>query len=159
MRHPLVQKIILAYEKNQKSARANARADVQAKIRRQRGSEMIAIHTQNRSGIRFSRTLLEKIKKTIRTAVEAEYPNHTFELNIFFCDDETIRSYNREYRGVDRATDVLSFPMFDFGTPELPAAAGRHRPFRAARTGCRQRNTGTRSSGRCAFSPRTPRCI
>ena len=85
---------------------------------------MIAIHTQNRSGIRFSRTLLEKIKKTIRTAVEAEYPNHTFELNIFFCDDETIRSYNRESRGVDRATDVLSFPMFDFGTPELPALLG-----------------------------------
>ncbi len=85
---------------------------------------MIAIHTQNRSGIRFSRTLLEKMKKTIRTAVEAEYPNHTFELNIFFCDDETIRSYNREYRGVDRATDVLSFPMFDFGTPELPALLG-----------------------------------
>ena len=85
---------------------------------------MIAIHTQNRSGIRFSRTLLEKIKKTIRTAVEAEYPNHTFELNIFFCDDETIRSYNREYRGVDRATGVLSFPMFDFGTPELPALLG-----------------------------------
>lgn len=85
---------------------------------------MIAIHTQNRSGIRFSRTLLEKIKKTIRTAVEAEYPNHTFELNIFFCDDETIRSFNREYRGVDRATDVLSFPMFDFGTPELPALLG-----------------------------------
>ena len=85
---------------------------------------MIAIHTQNRSGIRFSRTLLEKIKKTIRTAVEAEYPNHTFELNIIFCDDETIRSYNREYRGVDRATDVLSFPMFDFGTPELPALLG-----------------------------------
>ena len=85
---------------------------------------MIAIHTQNRSGIRFSRTLLEKIKKTIRTAVEAEYPNHTFELNISFCDDETIRSYNREYRGVDRATDVLSFPMFDFGTPELPALLG-----------------------------------
>ena len=85
---------------------------------------MIAIHTQNRSGIRFSRTLLEKIKKTIRTAVEAEYPNHTFELNNFFCDDETIRSYNREYRGVDRATDVLSFPMFDFGTPELPALLG-----------------------------------
>ena len=85
---------------------------------------MIAIHTQNRSGIRFSRTLLEKMKKTIRTAVEAEYPNHTFELNIFYCDDETIRSYNREYRGVDRATDVLSFPMFDFGTPELPALLG-----------------------------------
>lgn len=85
---------------------------------------MIAIHTRNSSGIKFSRSLLEKIKKTIRTAVEAEYPDHHFELNILFCDDETIRGYNREYRGIDRATDVLSFPMFDFDTPELTALLG-----------------------------------
>ena len=81
---------------------------------------MIAIHTKNSSGIPFDRAILEKMKKTIRTAVEAEYPAHRFELNILFCDDEAIRGYNREYRGIDRATDVLSFPMFDFDTPELP---------------------------------------
>ena len=51
---------------------------------------MIAIHTKNSSGIPFDRAILEKMKKAIRAAVEAEYPAHRFELNILFCDDETL---------------------------------------------------------------------
>ena len=32
-------------------------------------------------------------------------------VNIRICGDDAIHEINREYRGVDRATDVLSFPM------------------------------------------------
>jgi len=32
------------------------------------------------------------------------------EIELVICDDETIRELNREYRGIDKATDVLSFP-------------------------------------------------
>ncbi len=31
-------------------------------------------------------------------------------IELIVCDDETIRELNREHRGIDRATDVLSFP-------------------------------------------------
>jgi probable rRNA maturation factor len=33
------------------------------------------------------------------------------EIDITICDNETIKRYNYEYRGVNRATDVLSFPI------------------------------------------------
>ena len=33
------------------------------------------------------------------------------ELSILLCDDETIRTLNRQYRKKDKATDVLAFPM------------------------------------------------
>ena len=34
-----------------------------------------------------------------------------FELHLFYTDDAGIRAVNLEHRGIDKATDVLSFPM------------------------------------------------
>ncbi len=43
-------------------------------------------------------------------------------VDITITDDEGIREYNREYRDIDKATDVLSFPMGDFyqSVPQTP---------------------------------------
>ena len=48
------------------------------------------------------------------------------EVSMTFTDDEGIRELNRMHRGIDRATDVLSFPMFDFEdeSEELEGALG-----------------------------------
>ncbi len=35
-------------------------------------------------------------------------------VNLLLTDNEGIRAYNREYRGIDRETDVLSFPNIAF---------------------------------------------
>lgn len=35
-------------------------------------------------------------------------------VSIRLCDDDAIHAINLEYRGVDRATDVLSFPMINY---------------------------------------------
>lgn len=50
-----------------------------------------------------------------------EYPFDAV-VDITMTDDEGIREYNRDYRQIDKATDVLSFPMGDFyrGVPQTP---------------------------------------
>ena len=35
-------------------------------------------------------------------------------VNVLVTDNEGIRQFNRQYREIDRATDVLSFPNLDF---------------------------------------------
>ena len=35
------------------------------------------------------------------------------EISVTLCGDARIRELNRDYRGIDRVTDVLSFPLFD----------------------------------------------
>jgi probable rRNA maturation factor len=47
------------------------------------------------------------------------------EASVLLTDDEEIQAFNREYRGVDAATDVLSFAQQDgFVVPEAAALLG-----------------------------------
>lgn len=64
------------------------------------------------------------MKRVIRTAVTERFPNHKFEVNVTVCDDKTIHQINKEHRNIDRPTDVLSFPFFDFDTPEVTTLLG-----------------------------------
>ena len=50
------------------------------------------------------------IKKAAAMALRAEGVEQAI-ISVMLTDDEGIRSVNREFRGVDAATDVLSFPM------------------------------------------------
>ena len=58
-------------------------------------------------------------KTVIRRAVlrTLEHESFTFdaELSVTLCDNEYIKKLNSEYRGKDRPTDVLSFPLYEDG--------------------------------------------
>ncbi len=64
--------------------------------------------------------LTAHIKRCIRGALEQEGVGVPCEINVLLTDNEGIRQLNRELRDVDRATDVLSFPMFEFTPGEFP---------------------------------------
>lgn len=51
----------------------------------------------------------------LRAAFEYEGLEGDAEVSVTFVSDAGIRRFNREYRGIDRATDVLSFPLFEGG--------------------------------------------
>ena len=40
--------------------------------------------------------------------------NYPVEISLTLVDDETIRLINKEYRDIDKVTDVLSFPLIDY---------------------------------------------
>ena len=59
------------------------------------------------------------LRRVISAALEAEGMDLPCEINVLLTDDEGIHQVNLDMRGVDRPTDVLSFPMFQL-TPGAP---------------------------------------
>ena len=60
------------------------------------------------------------LRRCITAALDAEGVSVPCEINVLITDDDGIRRINRDQRGIDAATDVLSFPMFELAPGELP---------------------------------------
>ena len=60
------------------------------------------------------------IKKCITHTLNAEGVVFPCEINVLVTDDVGIRGINKASRNIDKATDVLSFPMFQLTAGELP---------------------------------------
>ena len=59
----------------------------------------------------------ETAELIVETVLDCEECPYEAEVNLLLTDDEAIREMNREHRHIDRATDVLSFPMLEYETP------------------------------------------
>lgn len=53
----------------------------------------------------------DKLYDVVKTVLDNEGLSMAYEVSITFVDKDEIHKLNREYRKVDRPTDVLSFPM------------------------------------------------
>ena len=62
----------------------------------------------------------QHIKRCITAALDVQGVDVPCEINVLVTDDAGIRAINKAYRDIDRATDVLSFPMFELTPGELP---------------------------------------
>ena len=60
------------------------------------------------------------LRKVICTALDAQGVSLPCEVNVMLTDDAGIQKVNQSMRGVDKPTDVLSFPMFDMPAGSLP---------------------------------------
>lgn len=57
------------------------------------------------------------IKRVVEGCIDYEECPYESEVNVLFTDDEQIKQINKEYRGIDKPTDVLSFPSIEYDTP------------------------------------------
>lgn len=55
------------------------------------------------------------VKKACRAVLHEENFNDNAEIELTFVDDEQIKELNKEYRNIDKPTDVLSFPLGENG--------------------------------------------
>lgn len=59
----------------------------------------------------------ELFREVALQAMEQEMCPYEAEISLLITDDASIREINRDYRGIDSATDVLSFPMVEYDFP------------------------------------------
>ena len=81
---------------------------------------------KNKINIQFAVFTLQKpfltsvITKCITAVLSEENVKIPCEINVLIADDQTIHSINNSTRGIDRPTDVLSFPMFTLEAGNQP---------------------------------------
>ena len=81
---------------------------------------------------KFPKNLMHMIGQAVMETLHAEKADVPCEVEVLFTDDERIHLLNKEFRNVDKSTDVLSFPMvfmepgaFHADDSELDPESGR----------------------------------
>ncbi|MGM9927622.1 MAG: rRNA maturation RNase YbeY [Bacillus sp. (in: firmicutes)] len=64
------------------------------------------------------------IEQLLQFAAKAEGIEEDCEISITFVDNDSIREINREYRGKDTPTDVISFALEEMGEDEIEIIGG-----------------------------------
>ena len=85
--------------------------------------------TNTQSKIDFTPAHRGVIRRAINAAVKYEAVEFECEVSVTLTDNEGIHELNKDFRGIDRPTDVLSFPLFDGDLTEsdLEGADGEKR--------------------------------
>lgn len=63
--------------------------------------------------IEITNDMLDIVKISIAEVLKEEELDENVQVSISFVGDEEIQRLNKDFRGVDSSTDVLSFPMDD----------------------------------------------
>ncbi|MBL6465091.1 MAG: rRNA maturation RNase YbeY [Peptostreptococcus stomatis] len=62
---------------------------------------------------KLDQDIMDKIEAVILKVLAYEGYDDDYEVSLSFVSNDEIREINRDYRNIDKVTDVLSFPMYD----------------------------------------------
>ena len=73
--------------------------------------ELIIDNRQDKFEI--EKELVKKIEDIINECLDYEDFENDYEVSLSFVENSEIKELNKNFRGIDKVTDVLSFPMID----------------------------------------------
>lgn len=83
----------------------------------------MTLYIDNRTTFEWNEKWEEIVKKAVRTSLDYEEfgkeDNFECEISVSIVTNEEIQKLNKEFRNIDRATDVLSFPQLSFEEEEV----------------------------------------
>lgn len=74
----------------------------------------MTFYVENETEVMFPFDIEAVVKAVAEEVLDAEQCQYEVQLNVLVTDNEGIHQFNREHRGIDRETDVLSFPNLEF---------------------------------------------
>jgi probable rRNA maturation factor len=83
-----------------------------ADIRDSRSSSPISVGFES-SGLRSGRASLARLTRNVLEIASTELGWPEAGIAVLYCSDEKIRELNRQFRELDEATDILSFPSVE----------------------------------------------
>lgn len=76
----------------------------------------MTFYVENETSVTFSFSPEEVVKQVAEKVLDTENCPYEVQINVLLTDNEGIHAFNKEYRDIDRETDVLSFPNLNFET-------------------------------------------
>ena len=76
----------------------------------------MTFYIENETAEKFPFSVEDTVLSVCEAVLEEEKCPYEVQVNVVLTDNEGIRKLNRECRGIDSETDVLSFPNVDFVT-------------------------------------------
>ncbi len=77
----------------------------------------MSLYIETEGEISFSFDVEEVARLVVDAALDIVRCPYESEIDLLLTHDKEIHEMNREHRGIDRPTDVLSFPMLEFAIP------------------------------------------
>lgn len=77
----------------------------------------MSLYLEEEGDVRLPFDVEETAKLVIEAALDYEGCPYEAEVSLLLTTNEEIREMNRDHRGIDAPTDVLSFPMLEYDRP------------------------------------------
>ena len=77
----------------------------------------MSLYMEEEGAVTLPFDIKETAELVIEAALEYEGCPYEAEINLLLTTDEDIREMNQMFRQIDKATDVLSFPLLEYETP------------------------------------------